>query len=464
MTKAEEKYLYQRDGIWHYKRVVPKKVRHVESRSMIRFSLNTKALNIAQIRRNALIEAQDEFWMALDAEASANGGVSAATLKTQEAYYKAASARALEYGFIYKTARELVSATPVEDILDRVEKLAAQFDIKDPPPQRPTEALLGGVEKPTPSSVTVTTAYEKYVDQIAYDDQVNKSEAQRNSWEKSKRTAVKFFIEAVGDLKMDDITRAHAIQFRDWWASRMRAGDEKGARPTAYTANRRIGGMSKLYVEYYKFIGQEDRPNPFRKLRFKEDKKKGKRPPFSTDWVRSKILVPNLFDSMNNEARGILFALIETGARPSEICNLLPENICLDARVPYIQIREKDNREVKASDSNRDIPLVGISLEAFKNNPKGFPRYHDKETSFSAVANKAFKARDLFPSVKHKIYSFRHSFEDRMLEAGIDYALRCTLMGHKNERPTYGDGGSLEYRRNELLKIVHPFDKSLLDV
>jgi hypothetical protein len=28
-------------------------------------------------------------------------------------------------------------------------------------------------------------------------------------------------------------------------------------------------------------------------------------------------------------------------------------------------------------------------------------------------------------------------------------------MGHKNNRPEYGDGGSLEFRRNELLKIVH---------
>jgi len=43
-----------------------------------------------------------------------------------------------------------------------------------------------------------------------------------------------------------------------------------------------------------------------------------------------------------------------------------------------------------------------------------------------------------------------------MLEAGLDYGLRCTLMGHKNNRPQYGDGGSMDYRRKELMKIVHP--------
>jgi hypothetical protein len=48
-----------------------------------------------------------------------------------------------------------------------------------------------------------------------------------------------------------------------------------------------------------------------------------------------------------------------------------------------------------------------------------------------------------------------------MLEAGIDYGLRCTLMGHKNDRPEYGDGGSLNFRRDELLKVAHPVPEGL---
>ena len=43
-----------------------------------------------------------------------------------------------------------------------------------------------------------------------------------------------------------------------------------------------------------------------------------------------------------------------------------------------------------------------------------------------------------------------------MQEANIDYGLRCLLMGHKVDRPKYGDGGGLEYRRDELLRIAHP--------
>ena len=46
----------------------------------------------------------------------------------------------------------------------------------------------------------------------------------------------------------------------------------------------------------------------------------------------------------------------------------------------------------------------------------------------------------------------------------IDYGLRCLLMGRKTDRPAYGDGGSLAYRRDELMKIVHPFDPQLFEI
>jgi integrase len=92
----------------------------------------------------------------------------------------------------------------------------------------------------------------------------------------------------------------------------------------------------------------------------------------------------------------------------------------------------------------------------------GFPHYRERGYLLSQSLAKGFKVRGLMPSDQHRIYSFRHSFEKRMLEAGIDYGLRCTLMGHRNPRPEYGDGGSLGYRRNELLKIAYPVSDELL--
>lgn len=127
----------------------------------------------------------------------------------------------------------------------------------------------------------------------------------------------------------------------------------------------------------------------------------------------------------------------------------------LDHEVPHIRIRAREDMQLKSKSSIRDIPLVGVSLEAFKKSPNGFPHYRDRSNLLSASLMDAFRKRDLFPHKDHRIYSFRHSFEKRMLEAGLDYGLRCLLMGHKNSRPYYGDGGSMEYRRDEFVESLN---------
>ena len=185
--------------------------------------------------------------------------------------------------------------------------------------------------------------------------------------------------------------------------------------------------------------------------------------PFSDDWVRTKILAPNVFKGLNREAALLCLAMIETGCRPSELANIEPENIRPDDEIPHIRIRSSSKRALKSTASVREIPLVGVSLEAMKRAPNGFPHYQDRGYLLSQTLLNGFKVRELLPTTNHRIYSFRHSFEKRMLEGGLDYGLRCTLMGHRNPRPEYGDGGSLAYRQAELKKITHHFAPTLLD-
>jgi len=146
--------------------------------------------------------------------------------------------------------------------------------------------------------------------------------------------------------------------------------------------------------------------------------------------------------------------MIETGCRPSEISNLRKEHIILDHDVPHLKIRPTATRKLKSKSARRDIPLLGVSLEAMQQRPNGFPRYRDKGSLLSQTLMKRFKAEGLFETSDHRIYSIRHAFEKRMLEADIDYGLRCILMGHHNTRPSYGDGGSLEYRREQMAKFT----------
>ena len=416
------------------------------------------------MRRDAMAEADDAYWAALAIEAAEKGGVSDATLQAEKHRVKAAQARAMAFGFSYKPASvlstDIADDERIERLLKRIEEVQGSADASGIPKEEITEALLGGAPAPKPPVITVTKAFKIFLEKIAFSEVKDKSEKQRYSWEKTKKTSVNYFVENCGDVAMTDITREMANSYRSWWIERMIPGDTevKSAKPN--TANRHIGNMRKLYEDYFTYIGEEDRLNPFRKMFFK-DNEETKVPPFEDEWVRTKILVPNLFEGLNNDLRLMIYVLIETGARTSEICNILPENIHLDEDVPYVAIRPT-NREIKAKASNRDIPLMGVALEAMKQAPRGFSRYRDKGELVSANLMKAFRQRDLFPSSDHVIYSFRHAFEERMLEANIDHDMRYYLMGHDNKRPSYGNKGSMEFRRDLLMKIVHPYPNGLV--
>ena len=251
---------------------------------------------------------------------------------------------------------------------------------------------------------------------------------------------------------MDAITRTHAKSIFDWWSGRVNPTD--GSKPLhANSANKDLTNLRILFERFWEYQGEDQRDNPFRNLRFKNVVYKDI-PAFENDWVENQILAPGALDDLNLEARCIVLALIETGCRPSEIANLKPEHIILDDDVPYLKIRPQANRQLKSKSAKRDIPLLGVSLEAIKQCPNGFPRYREKTDSLSATLGKYFRTRNLMPTANHRIYSFRHSFEKRMLEAGLDYGLRCKLIGHYNNRPEYGDGGSLSFRRDELAKMT----------
>ena len=460
----DESYLHQRDGIWWYNRRVPAKYSHLDTRGRIRKSLATRSLDTASILRDQLVDADEAYWVALSLLEEGSGKQVEQQVDAAEARYRAAHKRALATGFPYKPITSIATEANMEDALDRLLAVRDLAGRSEEPKPQDAEAILGGADKPL---VTVSKALEIYIDQIAHDAQMYKSARQQYSWQKVKRTSTAYFIEHIGDLPLEEITREHALNYQSWWASKITPQDKKQNPVSANTANRHIGNIRSLYGDYFRHIGEEDRPNPFRNMHFKARTKK-ETPTFADAWVQKAILKPGVLKGIRPELQLITLMLVETGCRPSEIINLQPEDFHLDVEVPYISIRSrshgKKKREVKTDTSERDLPLLGVALEAAKRSRGAFPHYQDRSELFSANVMKAFRNRKLFPTSDHKIYSFRHSFENRMQEANIDYALRCLLMGHKNTRPSYGDGGSMAYRRDELMKIVHPFNQAIFEV
>lgn len=446
--KDPNRYLARRAGNYYYRRKVPLDLVDEDKRApIVRTSLKTDDLTLARTKRDMMEEADDALWASM---------LLGEGRDKAQARYKSAMRRVEALGLTFRSALSLVSNASLAELRDRFDEIEP-----DRTPLATAEALVGFVEVP---AVTVSKAFEVYCEEIVPDELINKSPGQRAQWKKVKQRAVNNFIALCTDKAMDEITREDALKLYRQWQERIAPKEGKPSH-SASSGNRDIGNMRVLYEAYFTHMGEIDRPNPFAKLNFSARIKRT-RPPFDREWLTGVILKPGALAGLNDEARGIILALVETGARPSEICNLTPPDIRTADKVPHLVIQPRndpdDPREIKTASSRRSVPLVGVALKVFERHPNGFPRYRDKEMHLSATLNKFFKENKLFPSSRHKIYSFRHSFEDRMKEGGLDEELRRLLMGHTIDRPTYGSGGGLEWRAAELSKIALPFDPAIV--
>jgi integrase len=462
MAKSDDpdRYLLKRNGWYHYQRSVPLKLRGFYDGPLVRCSLQTQSLERAREQRNALAKADDDYWHSLKEKLRLEVAGHAMDIEPATKRYELAKARALSAGFRYKPLHELADPSLIEELVRRSLAIGEQSTADGRVVPEVADAMLGGVEEP---KVPVSEAMAIYQTKIAIGELANKSPEQKRLWKATKDRSLNYFIAHKGDVALSEISREDAQDYFNWWNDQIFPADPDVKPKSPKTAARHFGDMRDLYTKYFAYMGEEKRENPFRNLNFKTRKSKSRKyPPFSNKWVRAKILVHEALEGLTEELQLITYILIETGCRHGEVINLRPEDILLDAKVPHIRIAEREDREFKTDEATlREIPLVGVALEAAKRAPQGFPKYHDKSNSFSAALGAAFDRRGLFESPRHVIYSFRHSFEDRMKEAGIDFELRCLLMGHDNKRPEYGTGGSLEYRRNELMKIAHPYPDDL---
>ena len=444
-------YLDNRNGWFQYVRRIPTRLQGFYESSRIRISLGTKDPIVARARRDELAGADEEYWAYLKHALAMKAAGETLNTDAAKRQYNVARARAMSAGVRYYTIDQLAGQQDLRDLVRRAIAIEDRSTSDGRLNPRDIDAMLGGVEEPKEK---VSDAFRMFETEIAPARWINKSPAQRKLALNTKKRSINYFISEMGDMAMSNITRDQAREYFAWWTERVIHGDAAGKQYSPNTANRHIGDMRKLYADYYAQLGDEDRLNPFRKLNFRE-KTKPAQPAFEDKWVREHILVPGAFGGVMEDIVYPVLMMIETGCRPSEIVNLRPEDIVLDHPVPHIRIAEREDRETKTDDSIRAIPLVGVSLEAARRAPQGFPHYHDKSSAFSAAAGAAFRRRKLFPTNDHVIYSFRHAFDKRMQEANIDYGLRCLLMGHKIDRPKYGDGGGLKYRRDEMLRIAH---------
>lgn len=425
-------FLTRRGNTWHFVRRVPAEFAALDQRGIVRHSTRIKVAEDRLGRRAARVADKlnselERFWKEL-----ADGRSGADTTG-----YDLARRQARSLGFDYIPNSDVI-ALPQEKRLERLEALVTKGLMNDASARA---SLLGTAQRP---SFKLSRLFEEY-ESATKDEVKDLSPDQLRIWRNGRIRSVAQFVRVVGDKPIAELTHADAIEYSEWWRARV-VEDEV----TPKTANKDMGQLSRMLKDM-SIRRRLNLPDLFKGLHLRGETDKS-RLPYDSAFIRTRFLTGAL-DGLNEDARFVLYVMIETGLRPSEVVNFRENTIILDVPIPHVRI-QADGRRLKTEDSEREIPLVGVALKALTLRPEGLPKYRDNASTLSATVNKYLQENGLRPTRDHSVYSLRHSFRDRLVAVETPDSLIDSLMGHKTYKPKYGKGPSLELKLKFLERIA----------
>ena len=258
---------------------------------------------------------------------------------------------------------------------------------------------------------------------------------------------VGYVIERLGDRSLDSYSSSDAAKFRDWLIG-------KGLSTSSI---RRI--FSTIRAVFNLTIHEEglDCKNAFSNTFLPTDERP-KRSSISPEDIKR---VQKICLELADEKRLLIALLSDTGMRLSEALGLVWSDVNLNHEYPHISLKPHPWRRLKSSGSKRLIPLVGAAHEAIiimhrqRVSQFLFNSYTDEKScngnSASAALNKWLK--QYVPDAV--VHSFRHSFRDRLRNAGVQSEMIDQLGGWSTKTVGQGYGAGYELDKMSLsLRLI----------
>jgi integrase len=313
--------------------------------------------------------------------------------------------------------------------------------------QVPAEHML--VNKPlVNSNLNVPLLYEALTTYLKL-----KGEGKNKLFVRTANRSIKYVIELLGNLPIDEYSSKDASKFRDYLLDR---GLSISSVKRIFSSIRSIINLS-ISEEGINCI------NAFSKTYMPDNDNIEIRKPIPTKDIKH---IQSLCREYDDDLRWLIALLSDTGMRLGEGVGLLKSDINLDYDIPHIILIPHPWRRLKTKGSERCIPLVGASLWACErilkyNNDSmyAFPRYTSPKecntNSASAALNKWVKEKLSKPYV---IHGLRHSFRDRLRAIECPSEIIDQLGGWslKSVGQGYGRGYSLHHLAIWISKISLP--------
>lgn len=421
-------HLKKRGDWWHYYRATPVEYRDVEEKSLISFSLKTQNYSAAKLRAAEASLSLEQKW----AEAKQNG----ASLRSQNLSIRYSASIQVQEAAGFNP--QCVDNLSDDDLLRRLRYL-----VLAQPSSEKQKAILGFNKSP---ALSLQDAFERFWAYIK-DEWMQLSHDQRRTKRNIYLKSIRDFKGVVGELGLYEIDRPHCLAFRAWWLERVNMEKLK-----AGTGNRELNSLRRLISVNFDIDGFSG-INPFARVKLKEEVELS-RIPFSTQQIK-KILEPCSLSFLHSDFQLLTELLVNTGMRPVEAIGLELNDVFLDCPVPYVHVRRNSTRGLKTDYSERQLPLLGVSLSAAKRllNQNGWSKRLGKNMYATTVINRHLRAQCLVTGPNQSLYSLRHWFQDQLTKRDVIDRAQAQLMGHKFHRPIYEYGKDLK----ELAAIVALF-------
>ena len=268
------------------------------------------------------------------------------------------------------------------------------------------------------------------------------------------RTATRntdYVIKLLGNRPIGSYSSSEAAQFRDWC---LKQGMTVRTVKRVFASIRAIVNIAITEHGY-------DCSNAFSKTFFPEEENVSKRKPIPIEDIRT---IQAKCMEMDDDIRWLIALISGTGMRLGEAVGLLKEDIILEHDVPHVRLTPHPWRRLKTKGSQRDVPLVGVSLwacqrllEANDDDIFAFPRYCNEKTANANSASGALnKWLNYYVPDGCVIHSFRHSMRDRLRAAQCPSDMIDQIGGWMTAGvgQKYGKGYDLEVVKSYLISTT----------
>jgi integrase len=449
------KYVREKSGTYHYQRDYPTNLRHLFDRKTFTYPLKLSANNATEMQLNKkAIEAEEAFErQKLLISNSDPDALSATDLEKAAADYlrrlklKPAQYVKVKQDIHTKAKEDELGQKLQDDNTDYADLAIPEFEEiqqKDAQGLKLTakEKVIGHaymklINKELAKPQTLGSIWKEYKLYRGIDSKSRVGKKAEGYWQR--------WISIAGDVPISPNTLEHINQGLDAYVA------EREGKVTSQSIRRELSDV----LACLRYASKRHRLNWYIELPFiKETKPNVRHPLEQHEQIELVKAILGNNGSINPTYGSALLLCLQGGMMVSEIERLRPDDVNLDADIPYIRI----SNETKTQERKRIVPIV-LGLEHLKSHLENTIKWLIRSTESTPSATLKKIMRKVTGNESTSAHCLRHTFRINAQDAGVDVLSIASIAGWSDANRKMSDHllnyGSAGVSQSNIVKKLY---------